>query len=85
MRQIKEERGCQRCGTRTDLHFHHRDPATKTRKVAYMVRWGTERLLAEIAKCDVLCVTCHADHHWPNRAGAAPNVHGCASGRAGRR
>jgi hypothetical protein len=66
LRRIKLERGCGRCGHCDDpaqLHFHHRDPATKTAKVAYMIRWGIPRLLAEVAKCEVLCVGCHTAHH----------------------
>lgn len=53
---------CIDCGE-TDkrcLDFHHRDPDTKDRNVsATWLTWGKERILAEIAKCDVICANCH--------------------------
>lgn len=46
------------------LDFHHRDPSTKEYAVSNMVaRYGKARLLAEIAKCVVLCRNCHAKVH----------------------
>ena len=53
---------CIDCGE-TDvlvLDFDHRDPATKTREVAYIAaRKPWKFVEAEIAKCDVRCVNCH--------------------------
>ncbi len=47
------------------LEFHHRDPASKLANVSELVNAGTMRqLLAEIAKCDVLCANCHRAVGW---------------------
>jgi len=61
----KLARGCEHCGytprTRADrLHFHHRDPNTKEFSLSngcHSRSWS--QLAAEVAKCDVLCDTCH--------------------------
>jgi 5-methylcytosine-specific restriction endonuclease McrA len=59
---------CQECGESDSrcLDFHHRDPAEKTVSIAqaiYRKGWGKDRLLKEIAKCDVLCSNCHRKKH----------------------
>lgn len=51
------------------LHFHHRDPATKLFNVAAEVRRRRSLLEAEIAKCDVLCALCHSARHRASRVG----------------
>jgi hypothetical protein len=56
-----------------DLALRHRAPGSPTYRparggnaVVYMVRWGTERLLEEVAKCDLLCESCRATaYHQP--------------------
>lgn len=69
IRAIKEATPCARCGELfpyfvTD--FHHRDPKTKLFKINETQRstkaW--QRVLDEIAKCDLLCSNCHrfAEH-----------------------
>lgn len=73
--RIKTDRGCESCGYNAyacALQFDHLDPATKYRTrtgklvhLADMVkggRYGIETILAEIAKCRVLCANCHAVH-----------------------
>lgn len=46
------------------LALHHRDKTTKKDKLSNMVyRCSVETILAEIAKCDVLCMNCHAKLH----------------------
>jgi len=54
---------CERCGNGDFrvLHFHHTS-ADKEFNVADSVRAGfsRERILTEIAKCEVLCANCHA-------------------------
>ena len=43
------------------MSFDHRDPGQKLGPVGSFVRAGDrEGLLAEIAKCDVVCLNCHA-------------------------
>lgn len=65
----KTQRGCQHCGI-TDhrvLAFHHRDPATKAFNIGRTSNSNFERFLAEIAKCDVLCMNCHTLLHYEER------------------
>lgn len=62
--------GCVRCSEADPacLDFHHRDgKADKLGDIATMRRFGTTRLLAEIAKCDILCANCHRKHHRDER------------------
>jgi len=66
IREAKNE--CLKCGEtfKPALDFHHRDPLSKlfeisnfTRKDQAMRRRTMQELFDEIAKCDVLCATCH--------------------------
>lgn len=42
------------------MDFDHRDPGAKRYTVTRMIgRAGTERILAEVAKCDIVCANCH--------------------------
>lgn len=48
---------CESCGSLTDLELDHIDP---TMKVSHRIwSWSEERRDAEVAKCQVLCHTCH--------------------------
>lgn len=51
------------------IQFHHRDPLTKEGEVSDFVNAGYSKdvILAEIAKCDVLCANCHLKQHWQER------------------
>jgi len=66
---MKTELGCARCGEDDPrcLDFHHLDPATKTSTVARLYRgtWSWDRILQEIALCEVLCANCHRKEHVP--------------------
>lgn len=66
-RELKSTLKCERCGENhpATLDFHHRDPATKEIGLWELQRksWGKDRILAEIAKCEVLCANCHRKHH----------------------
>lgn len=44
------------------LQFDHRDPSTKEFDISRAVGSGVsiKRLTAEVAKCDIVCPTCHA-------------------------
>jgi hypothetical protein len=66
----KAENGCQVCGESDPivLDLHHRDPAAKHPNLrhkgprtggTHLLGLGRATLLAEIAKCDVLCANCH--------------------------
>lgn len=67
----KKTRYCERCGESHPacLQFHHRDPTQKAfelSKVTYKT-YSRERIMAEVAKCDVLCANCHAIEHSDDR------------------
>ena len=61
---IKLERGCVDCGYNAHpaaLHFDHLPGVEKTAGIAKLIgRIGREPMLAEIAKCEVVCANCHA-------------------------
>ena len=65
--EYMESRGgakCQKCGYdkyRGALCFHHRDPSEKD--PTWNRQWAVERLYAELDKCDILCMNCHAEAH----------------------
>lgn len=66
--ELKKTLKCNRC-PETDpacLVFHHIDPTTKERGISFAIshNWGTKKILAEIAKCEVLCSNCHMKHHF---------------------
>ena len=67
-RDYKRTCSCSLCGESRPacLTFHHRDPAKKIIEVSILVTRHNkrERVLSEIAKCDVLCEKCHADLHF---------------------
>ena len=71
LRSVKAERGCESCGGRNPdcLQFHHRDGEEKEFNVSEGGdgSWSKARVLAEIAKCIVLCGNCHAKRHWADR------------------
>jgi hypothetical protein len=56
---------CLYCGSwGDDREFHHRDRAKKTTTVSNLrLNYTMKRLKAEIAKCDVVCKSCHIDFH----------------------
>jgi len=54
---------CDECSSENDLHFHHIDPSTKKHTIARMEWKNSLELLSEIAKCIVLCSSCHHRHH----------------------
>ncbi|MCZ2109493.1 MAG: HNH endonuclease [Dehalococcoidia bacterium] len=57
-----KDKPCARCGNSyppVAMDFHHRDPETKEFNIGPAIRYGKERILAEIAKCDLLCAVCH--------------------------
>jgi hypothetical protein len=66
--EYKSQLQCARCPETHPacLEFHHREPKKKEIVVAKALVWGwsIERILAEIAKCDVLCANCHRKLHW---------------------
>lgn len=71
VRKYKLAQGCADCGYRAHhagLEFDHRDMRTKRDTVASLSLQGNVAgTWAEIAKCDVVCGTCHNVRIW-NRA-----------------
>jgi len=65
---VKATLCCERCGESAPecLHFHHRDPGAKELDISRAIvnGWARERIVAELAKCEVLCANCHLKHHW---------------------
>ena len=50
------------------MDFDHRDPATKRYTVSRMIgRAGAARIMAEVAKCDIVCANCHRDRTYRRR------------------
>lgn len=45
------------------LQFHHRDPEEKEMNVNKLSSQGRAKIIAEIAKCVVLCANCHLKVH----------------------
>lgn len=67
--QLKLDNGCAKCGYDEHfaaLEFHHRDPSQKTKEVATLIKnnASNDTILAEIAKCDILCSNCHQILHY---------------------
>lgn len=50
---------CVRCGSADQLEFDHIDPATKSFTITHRMLLGWGRVLAELAKCQLLCDSCH--------------------------
>jgi hypothetical protein len=60
--ELKESQPCSDCGNYYPaivMDFDHRDPDTKQHEVAAIKYGSWEKLLAEIAKCDLVCANCH--------------------------
>jgi hypothetical protein len=50
------------------MQFDHRDPSQKRYVVSLMVgRVGRDTILAEVAKCDIVCANCHRDRSYQRR------------------
>lgn len=62
---------CMDCGVQYPpyvMHFDHRDPSTKSFTIGNNVaRFTLDVVLAEIAKCDVVCANCHAERTHQQR------------------
>ena len=69
---------CVDCGLRFPpcaMDFDHRDPAMKRYCVTRMIgRAGTARILAEAAKCDIVCANCHRSRTLTRRGALQAGV-----------
>jgi hypothetical protein len=65
---LKASVSCERCGIAHPavIHFHHRKGEEKLGEVGRLVNSNLNReiIMAEIAKCDILCANCHAIWHY---------------------
>lgn len=66
--RLKTFYGCELCGYNnaefpSTLDFDHTDPSAKQECVSQMYDGDMESMLAEIAKCRVLCANCHFVKH----------------------
>lgn len=70
-REYLADKKCGRCGEShpSCLDFHHRDPSMKVVNVSQSVNrcWSIEKILKEVAKCDILCANCHRKLHYKER------------------
>ncbi|CCF85847.1 hypothetical protein NITHO_5940002 [Nitrolancea hollandica Lb] len=70
--EYKQSLSCEACGESDPacIEFHHKDPSEKEFVISQAARAGYSkaRLLAEMAKCHVLCSNCHRKAH----AGSLP-------------
>lgn len=66
-----KQRPCADCGGHFPscaMDFDHRDPGQKQYTVSRMVgRAGHGRIMAEVAKCDIVCANCHRDRTYRRR------------------
>ena len=64
---------CEDCGNTYPperMHFHHRPGTVKKHNVSAMHRHSRAAIDAEVAKCDLLCVSCHGKRGAADRAAA---------------
>jgi hypothetical protein len=64
---------CVDCGRRFPpcvMQFDHRDPATKMFVISRSRTRAHATLLAEVAKCDIVCTNCHRDRTYRRRVAA---------------
>ena len=64
---------CVDCGRRFPpcvMQFDHRDPSTKAYEVTRMLMRARSVILAEVAKCDIVCANCHRIRTYARRVAA---------------
>jgi len=71
-----KRRACADCHRRFPvcaMDFDHRDPKDKRYTVSRMIgRAGNGRIMAEVAKCDIVCANCHRDRTLRRREAGSP-------------
>jgi len=64
----KREQGCVDCGiSEGRLDFDHRPGEEKRFSIATGASYSWDVIWAEVAKCDVRCVSCHTKRHAAER------------------
>jgi 5-methylcytosine-specific restriction endonuclease McrA len=66
---------CVECGSTSELQFDHIDPTSREFVIATSLNNSWERLLAEISKCQLLCLDCHCIKSYKER-GRSKSAHG---------
>lgn len=69
---------CARCGSTDELEFDHVDPATKLFSIASGLDKPRAELLAEVAKCQLLCGV----HHREKAMAESQGIHRAGSSQA---
>ena len=62
---LREHGPCSTCGSSQDLEVDHIDPCEKVSHSVWS--WSEARRAAELAKCRVLCRSCHIERHRSNK------------------
>ena len=69
--EVLAKKSCSKCPEShiACLDFHHRNPKEKDFAVSRAIdrKCSKEKILKEIAKCDILCSNCHRKLHWEER------------------
>lgn len=73
VRELKESTPCKDCGVQYryyTMQFDHLDGSLKVGNVESLTSKGSmQNLLAEIAKCDLVCANCHTERTWKRANG----------------
>lgn len=68
---------CERCGSRDDLHFDHKNPDKKEFHISRMINAPEAVVIKEVKKCRLLCNDCHREKTRENwEFGAEESEHG---------
>lgn len=71
---------CVRCASKRNLHFDHIDASTKAYDVGAHLLDSRDKVMAELAKCQLLCQRCHIAKTREGRGQAdARKTHGTLS------
>jgi len=54
---------CSKCGSKEKLEFHHVDRSTKKVDIGKILSHDIDKVVTEIAKCVLLCSSCHHKEH----------------------
>lgn len=71
IQRIKESKPCADCLDFFPyyvMHFDHRPGTLKLGDISRLRMCAKQRLLEEIAKCDLVCANCHAKRTWGRKA-----------------
>lgn len=74
---IQENGPCKKCGSTEQLVVDHKDAGSKVTHNVWS--WSEARRAEELAKCQVLCTSCHKKKTLTNREYAVNATHGNAS------